>query len=174
MNDGHPAKDPTVRRGDRVLQTSQWVPLPLERTFAFFADARNLERITPPFLHFRIVTPHPIVMERGRLIDYRLRLRRLPIRWRTEITAWNPPHHFTDVQLRGPYRKWVHRHDFSAENGGTRVLDRVTYAVPGGPLINRFVVRSELDRIFAYRRQQIERLLAEDAPPDAKDRLGSP
>lgn len=144
----------------RVFATSQWVPTALDETFAFFADAWNLERITPPFLCFRIITPPPIPMRVGMLIDYRLRLRGIPVWWRTEITAWDPPRSFTDVQVRGPYRKWVHRHDFVAEDGGTRVDDTVTYAVPGGALVDRLIVRPDLDRIFGYRRSAIRRLLA--------------
>ena len=136
------------------------MPTALDETFAFFADAWNLERITPPFLRFRIITPGPIPMRVGTLIDYRLRLRGIPVRWRTEITAWDPPGSFTDVQVRGPYRTWVHRHDFAAENGGTRVDDTVSYALPGGALVDRFVVRPGLERIFEYRRNAIRELLA--------------
>ena len=137
------------------------MPTPLDETFAFFADPWNLERITPPLLGFRIVTPAPTWMGAGTLIDYRLRLRGTPVRWRTEITAWDPPRGFTDVQLRGPYRKWVHRHDFVEEDGGTRVDDTITYAVPGGALVDRLIVRPDLDRIFGYRRKAIRILLGE-------------
>ena len=144
---------------DRVFSVDQWLALPLEETFAFFSDACNLERITPPFLQFRIVTPTPIDMHPGALIDYRLRVRGLPVKWRTEITRWDPPHGFTDVQLRGPYRKWVHRHEFHPENGGTRVVDIVNYLVPGGPLIDRLIVRPEVQRIFDYRKMKIEEFL---------------
>ena len=151
--------NPRQAASDRVFAASQWVPTPLDETFAFFAEARNLERITPPFLRFRIVTPAPIAMRAGTLIDYRLRLRGIPVRWRTEITAWDPPRSFTDVQVRGPYRKWVHRHDFVEENGGTRVDDTVTYSVPGGALVDRLIVRPDLDRIFGYRRSAIRELL---------------
>lgn len=143
----------------RVFTASQRVPTALDETFAFFADAWNLERITPPILRFRIVTPAPITMRVGTLIDYRLRLRGIPVRWRTEITAWDPPRSFTDVQLRGPYRKWMHRHDFVEEDGGTRVNDTVAYAVPGGALVDRLIVRPDLDRIFGYRRRAIRELL---------------
>ena len=151
--------NPRQAASDRVFAASQWVPTPLDETFAFFAEARNLERITPPFLRFRIVTPAPIPMRVGTLIDYRLRLRGIPVRWRTEITAWDPPRSFTDMQVRGPYRKWVHRHDLVEENGGTRVDDTVTYAVPGGALVDRLIVRPDLDRIFGYRRSAIRELL---------------
>ena len=144
----------------RVFVTRPWVPTALDETFAFFADAWNLERITPPFLRFRIITPPPIPMRVETLIDYRLRLRGIPVRWRTGITASDPPRGFTDVQVLGPYRTWVHRHDFVAENGGTRVDDTVSYAVPGGAPVDRLIVRPDLDRIFEYRRNAIRELLA--------------
>lgn len=153
--------NPRQAASHRVFAASQWVPTPLDETFAFFADPWNLERITPPLLGFRIVSPAPIWMGAGTLIDYRLRLRGIPVRWRTEITAWDPPRGFTDVQLRGPYRKWVHRHDFVEEDGGTRVDDTITYAVPGGALVDRLIVRPDLDRIFGYRRKAIRILLGE-------------
>lgn len=106
-------------------------------------------------------------MRVGTLIDYRLQLRGIPVRWRTEITAWDPSRSFTDVQLRGPYRKWVHRHDFVEENGGTRVDDTVIYAVPGGALVDRLIVRPDLDRIFGYRRKAIRALLGGTGGCDA-------
>ena len=137
--------------GDSVFSVNQWVPTPLETTFAFFSDARNLERITPPFLQFLITTPTPIEMQPGTLIDYKLKVRGVSIRWRTEITAWDPPHGFTDVQLRGPYRKWVHRHDFKAQDGGTYVEDTIHYRVPGGSLVDRLIVRPDIAKIFAHR-----------------------
>ena len=98
-------KPRTPKDTDLIFTASQWLPTPLEETFAFFAEARNLERITPPFLSFRIVTPGLIEMYPGALIDYQLRVRGFPIGWQTEITAWDPPNGFTDVQLRGPYQK---------------------------------------------------------------------
>ena len=143
---------------DRALRFFQWVPSSLERTFEFFADARNLERITPPLLKFRIVTPAPIEMGVGTLIDYRLRLRGVPLRWRSEITEWDPPHAFVDEQRRGPYRKWVHEHRFREDGEGTRVEDRITYSVPGGSLIERRLVRPDLNRIFDYRQRVIAEL----------------
>ncbi|MDE2664313.1 MAG: SRPBCC family protein [Gemmatimonadota bacterium] len=144
---------------DRVFTALQWVPSPLERTFAFFSDAHNLERITPPFVNFRVLTPPPIEMRVGTLIDYRLRLHGIPIRWQSEITHWDPPHGFIDEQRRGPYRKWIHEHRFEAEDGGTRVEDHVTYAVPGGALIDRWFVRPDLERIFEYRHSAISEVL---------------
>lgn len=107
---------PFIEKLEEQLGPGMWVPTALDETFAFFADAWNLERITPPFLRFRIITPAPIPMRVGTLIDHRLRLRGIPVRWRTRITAWDPPRSFTDVQVRGPYRTWVHSHDFVAEH----------------------------------------------------------
>ncbi len=152
------AKPRTPNDTDLIFSTSQWLPAPLEETFAFFGEARNLERITPPFLRFRIMTPGAIEMRPGALIDYQLRVRGFPIHWQTEITDWNPPDSFTDVQLRGPYRKWVHQHTFCSENGGTRVEDTIHYLVPGGTLIDRLIIRPDLRRIFGYRRTKIEEL----------------
>lgn len=144
---------------DRVFTAFQWVPSPPERTFAFFSDAHNLERITPPFVKFRIVTPPPIEMRVGTRIDYRLRLHGISIRWQSEITQWDPPHGFIDEQRRGPYRKWIHEHRFRVKDGGTRVEDHVTYAVPGGALIDRWFVRPDLERIFDYRQRVIAEIL---------------
>jgi ligand-binding SRPBCC domain-containing protein len=129
-----------------------------EELFPFFADARNLERITPPWLHFEVLTPPPIEMERGALIDYRLRWRVLPIRWRTEITAWQPPYRFVDEQKRGPYRLWRHEHLFVEDRETTTMTDRVEYAVPGGRLVQRFFVKPDVERIFAHRRQVLSSL----------------
>lgn len=133
-----------------------WVARPLEVVFGFFADAGNLEAITPPWLRFEILTPRPIAMRAGALIDYRLRVRGVPLRWRTEITAWEPPHFFVDEQLRGPYRLWVHEHRFRAVRGGTAVLDHVRYRVPGGRLVSWLFVRRDVERIFAFRRQLLQ------------------
>ncbi len=148
--------------GTHVLQTDQWVPAPVGDTFAFFADAANLEAITPEFLGFRILTPLPIAMRDGALIDYQLRLGVLPVRWRTRIERWVPGREFVDVQLRGPYARWVHRHTFTPERGGTRVRDRVEYALPFAPLsepIHALAVRPLLERIFRHRHAVIARVL---------------
>jgi len=137
-----------------TISTEAWVPRPVGEVFAWFADARNLELLTPGWLRFEIVTPTPIAMGVGTLIDYRLRVHGLPMRWRSEITAWEPGRRFVDEQRRGPYRLWVHEHRFDEEDGGTRIRDRVRYAVPGGPLaplLRRLWVRRDLDRIFGHR-----------------------
>ncbi len=104
------------------------------QVFPFFADARNLEAITPPLLGFRVVTPDPIEMRVGTLIQYRLRLHGVPVYWLTSIQAWDPPHRFVDVQVRGPYGLWHHTHTFEEVDGGTLMRDTVRYAIGFGPL----------------------------------------
>lgn len=150
-----------VRRGAYLLETEQWFPKPRPEVFDFFADAGNLETITPPFLRFKIVTPRPIDMRAGQLIDYSLRLHAIPIRWRTEIESWEPPLRFVDRQLRGPYRLWHHEHTFTAIDGGTLVKDAVTYIVPGGSLVHALFVKADVRRIFEYRRKVLRELLGE-------------
>lgn len=138
------------------LTSEVLLPRSREEVFPFFADARNLERLTPPWLRFEVLTPMPIEMHRSAVIAYRLRLRGLPVRWRSEITVWEPPFRFVDEQRRGPYRLWIHEHRFEERAGETLVSDRVRYAVPGGPLlealVERLFVRPDLERVFAYRR----------------------
>ncbi len=134
-----------------TFRSELWLPRPLSDIFPFFAAAENLEVLTPPFLNFHILTPKPIVMAVGTRIQYQLKIHGIPVRWESEITGWNPPYFFSDDQLRGPYRRWHHEHTFEEKDGGTLVLDKVEYAVPGGALINRFFVAPDLRRIFAYR-----------------------
>lgn len=122
--------------------------------FPFFGDAFNLERITPAFLRFRVLTPEPIVMGVGTLIEYRLRLHGIPIRWRTRISAWEPPIRFVDEQVSGPYRRWVHEHTFEATHRGTTLArDVIDYAAPGGRVVERLLVDRDVDRIFDHRRR---------------------
>ena len=146
-------------RNTYALSTRLWVPRSRPDVFALFSDAFQLERLTPPWLNFRVLTPGPIEMQSGRLIDYQIKLHGIPIRWRTKITNWEPPHRFTDSQLRGPYRLWVHRHTFEEVDGGTLVRDRVDYLVPGGAIVNRLFVQGDLRRIFNYRHDQLPGLL---------------
>ena len=148
-------RHPTLS-GAYVLTTEQWFPVPRETAFSFFGDAANLEAITPPWLHFEVVTPRPIEMHPGQLIDYKLRLHQFPVRWRTEISGWEPSTRFIDRQLKGPYHFWVHEHTFEDHEGGTLVRDRVEYKVPGGRLIHALLVRRDLERIFMFRRQVLE------------------
>jgi ligand-binding SRPBCC domain-containing protein len=138
------------------------IDCPLAEVFEFFSDAGNLARITPASMGFEIQTPGPIVMREGTELEYRVRVRGVRIGWKSLITVWEPPHRFVDEQVRGPYKLWVHEHRF-LELGPwkTRVEDEVRYAVPGGvlePLVHRWLVRPDLERIFAYRREQMEKI----------------
>lgn len=147
-----------------TLHTELWLPRPRSEVFPFFADARNLEALTPPWLRFEVLTPGPIDLKPGALIDYRIRVHGLPIRWRTEITEWNPTYRFVDVQLRGPYTLWHHTHTFEERDGGTLCTDDVRYRPPGGALVNWLFVRRDVERIFAYRRERMLALFAPGKP----------
>lgn len=145
------------------LQSSVTLPAVLEDVFRFFAEARNLELLTPAWLKFEVLTPSPIRMLRGAKIDYRLRLRGVPLRWQSEITCWEPPSRFVDEQRRGPYRVWKHEHLFTADGSNTIAEDRVEYSVPGGSLVDRFLVRPDLERVFAYRRAKLTEIFGSKA-----------
>lgn len=145
-----------------TLERTQLICRPLEEVFAFFSDAGNLEAITPEFLHFHILTPRPIAMDAGTLIDYQIRLLGIPLNWRTQIETWEPPHRFSDVQLKGPYKLWHHTHEFVAVSDGTLMTDRVRYQMPAGPLgrvVHAVWTQRTLAKIFDYRFQKIEELL---------------
>lgn len=145
-----------------LLEREQVIPRPLEEVFAFFAAARNLERITPTWLGFHVITPEPLQMQVGTLIEYKLRLHRVPVRWLTRIERWEENRLFVDRQLRGPYKLWNHLHTFERVDGGTLVRDRVDYAIPFGPfgeLAHAAFVRRDLRRIFDYRRQAVTAML---------------
>jgi len=142
----------------REFQTELWLPLPPEQIFLFFSDAANLDAVTPPWLHFNILTPLPIAMREGALIDYRLRVRGIPLRWRTRINVWQPPQRFVDEQIRGPYRQWIHEHTFEARGGGTLARDRVRYAVPLDLVLHLLFVRPDLERIFRFRSLALQNL----------------
>ncbi len=140
------------------LERSQHLRVGLDRVFTFFAEAHNLQRITPPWLGFELLGGGPVTMGVGTLINYRLHLHRVPIRWTSRIEEWEPGRGFVDRQLRGPYRLWHHRHSFVASNGGTLVRDTVDYALPLGrlgDLAHPLFVRRDLERIFAYRHQAV-------------------
>jgi ligand-binding SRPBCC domain-containing protein len=144
-------------------RSTLWIPRPLAEVFPFFSEARNLELLTPPWLRFEVLTPEPIPMRIGTLIDYRLRVRGIPMRWRSEIAAWDPPHRFVDRQLRGPYRLWDHEHGFAERDGGTEAADHVRYAVWGGTLVDRLVVRRDVAAIFGFREQRLREIFARDS-----------
>ncbi len=137
----------------------------MDAVFPFFADTANLQRITPPALHFRILTPFPITMGVGTLIDYRLRLFGIPFGWKTRITEWDPPHRFVDEQIRGPYRLWVHTHTFQGVPEGVWMHDRVQWALPLHPMgeWSAPVIGALITWIFRYRARTIPLLLREKA-----------
>ncbi len=141
-------------RGVVQLHEESVVPASLEETFAFFSDARNLERLTPPWLNFQITTPTPVAMREGTEIDYRITLYGWPIPWRSRIDIWEPGVRFVDRQLLGPYRWWYHEHRFEQVAGGTRVIDDVEF-VPRLRWATGGLVRRDVERIFSYRREML-------------------
>lgn len=144
-----------------ILDREQWVPASLQEVFPFFADAANLQALTPEWLSFQILTPQPIAMRAGALIDYRLRWHGVPLNWKTQILVWEPPHHFEDLQLKGPYKLWHHTHRFESVSGGTRILDHVRYALPFGILgraVHAVSVRNNIEEIFRYRQEKVRDL----------------
>lgn len=177
-----------------TIDTSVVLPGSLAAVFPFFAAAENLEAITPPWLNFKILTPSPVRMQVGALIDYQIKIHGVPVRWRTRIAVWEPPYRFVDEQIKGPYRRWWHEHTFEevssgvsagasggvAGSGGPAVLakDHVEYAVPGGPLepiVHSLFVKNDVRRIFDYRQETLRKLFAggnvaaqEPAPASAR------
>jgi ligand-binding SRPBCC domain-containing protein len=143
-----------------TVETRLFLPRPLEIVFPFFADAANLETITPPWLRFKIVTPRPIAMGAGTLIEYRLQLHGVPLRWQSEITAWEPPHRFVHEQRRGPYQAWIHEHTFTESKRGCEVRDFVRYAALGGWVAERLFVGHNVRRIFEYRARRLQEIFA--------------
>jgi len=140
------------------LTTSVLLPKPRREVFSFFADAGNLEKLTPAFLNFRIVTPLPLKMEQGAQIDYRIRLHGIPIKWRTNIAVWQPDERFVDEQVRGPYRVWHHEHTFQSQGDQTLMTDVVNYRVWFAPILHPLMIKRDLTRIFRFRRDTIVNL----------------
>ena len=143
---------------NHTFQSSMRIPRRVLDVFEFFSNASNLERITPPELCFQIVTPEPIEMGEGTLIDYRLKLYGIPFRWRSRITVWDPPHRFIDIQERGPYQQWVHTHRFVGQRDGTRIMDEILYRLPLWPVGEFFypLIHHQLSRIFRFRNRAIQ------------------
>ena len=146
-----------------------WLESPRDEVFPFFSNPLNLEQITPTWLRFRIVSTLPIEMHEDVEIDYRLRIRGIPIGWRSRITTWDPPQRFVDEQVRGPYRIWIHEHRFMEESGGTLCEDNVRYVPRGGAIINSLFVEKDVQRIFAYRSEELRRIFG---PIQSRSPLG--
>ena len=145
-----------------ILRRSLTLELPRRQVFDFFADAKNLERITPPELKFHIITPSPIEIKKDALIDYRLKLRGVPLTWKTIISVWNPPFEFVDEALKSPYKQWIHKHTFTEiEENKTLIEDEVRYRLPLAPISNlaHWFVRRELNYIFDFRQQAVMEIL---------------
>jgi uncharacterized protein (TIGR01777 family) len=151
-------------QGYSELQKKCWLPFPIQEVFKFFSEASNLERITPPWLGFHILSQSTKDIKHGTTIDYRLKIHGIPILWRSEISSWNPPNEFTDIQLKGPYRIWKHTHRFSELGNGTLMEDRVLYQIPMGylgKLVAGKYVKKDIFKIFTYRNTKVIDLLSE-------------
>jgi ligand-binding SRPBCC domain-containing protein len=140
------------------FRSQLWLERPITEVFEFFSDAVNLEELTPPWLQFRVISKLPIEMREGVEIKYRLRIRGIPVRWTSKITAWDPPHRFVDEQMHGPYRVWIHEHRFAEDSNGSLCADHVQYAPLGGALMNRLFVERDIQKIFAYRSEQLQKI----------------
>lgn len=144
-----------------VLEVTTIINKPLNEVFEFFSKAENLDQLTPTELKFKILTPLPIVMKKGALIDYRIQLNGIPFNWRTEITEWEPGVKFADKQIKGPYALWHHTHTFKAIGDSTEMTDRIEYLAPGWifePIIHQLIVKSKVEAIFKYREQKLSAL----------------
>lgn len=148
---------------ERVIEVTQFVSKPRSEVFAFFSDAKNLERITPSNLSFKILKQSTPNIQEGTVFDYQLRIHGVPIKWQSQIIDWKPDQAFVDIQLKGPYAQWHHTHTFKDVNGGTQVKDRVRYQLRGGAIGDALIgwwVKKDVSRIFAYRQKVIEEVLS--------------
>ncbi len=146
-----------------IFQTEFILNAPIGEVFSFFSKAENLGLMTPNWLKFKILTPTPILIKKGCLIDYRIKILGIPVKWKTEITCWEPPHRFIDEQLKGPYKIWKHEHQFIEHNNQTKMIDRVNYQVPGwflSQIIHKFFVRNAVKNIFEFRSNVIRHLFS--------------
>ena len=144
-----------------IFEKASFIGQSPEKVFDFFSRAENLEKVTPHRLQFKILSPLPIEMRAGCIIDYQLKIYGITVSWQTEISVWEPPHRFVDLQAKGPYRKWIHEHRFEEVEGGTRMVDVVEYAVPGGwfaPMIHKLFVKKDIEAIFRFREGKYEEI----------------
>ena len=142
------------------INKTQFIEKPIEKVFDFFSKPENLEKITPKYLAFNIISSLPIKMKKGKIIDYTIRLLKFRVHWRTLITSYEPPYLFIDEQIKGPYKFWHHTHTFESKNGGVEITDKVRYAIPFGWLgwiLNFFWIRPDLEKIFNYRKDIIQK-----------------
>jgi ligand-binding SRPBCC domain-containing protein len=149
-----------------IYKSTTLIRRPLNEVFEFFSKAENLNEITPPMLRFKILSPLPIEMKKGTLIDYSIVMHGIPFKWKTKITDWNPGVSFTDEQLKGPYRVWRHQHVFAAEGEFTRMTDIVYYLSPGWifePLIEKFFIKKKVKEIFSFRELKLKQLFPENS-----------
>ena len=146
-----------------VYNQVTYINRPLSEVFEFFSKAENLNKLTPPILEFKIITPLPIKMEKGTFIDYKIKLNGISFKWKTQITAWENNHRFIDTQIKGPYKIWIHEHLFEEENGQVKMTDTVQYLSPGWflePIINKLYISKKVEEIFAYRTIELDKLFA--------------
>lgn len=142
------------------LERELWLPVARDEVFAFFSNPVNLELLTPEAMRLRILSPQPLTMRAGTLIDFAVQVHSIPMRWRSEITLWEPPLRFIDEQRRGPYGSWKHEHRFECRDGGTLIVDDVHYTlplgwIPGSGLVHSLLVQPELERVFKHRRDAL-------------------
>lgn len=145
----------------RLFKDETLIDATLEDAFDFFCKAENLERLTPDFLQFKIVTPLPVEMREGQIIDYKLKIHGISVKWQSVISEWNPPNGFVDKQIKGPYRLWIHRHTFESLGSRTRMVDEVKYLSPGfilEPIINKLFVEKDIRKIFDYRKREMSKI----------------
>lgn len=146
-----------------ILKRETYIKGKINVVFDFFSKAENLDKITPPELGFKIITPLPVEMKKGTLINYKISLNGIPFNWLTEITEWDPPYSFEDSQLKGPYKMWVHRHIFEEENDITKMTDVVKYISPGGIfefIPHNLIVKKKVEKIFDYRQKIFNELFS--------------
>ena len=154
------------REGYLNLSRQIFLNYSIDKVFDFFSDAGNLDILTPKWLNFNILTDMPISISKGTQIEYKLKYRGVPIRWTSNINEWEPPYFFIDEQIKGPYRKWIHFHNFQSKDSGTLVTDTVFYKIIGNKQIDGFldflIIKSDLDRIFDYRIKTIRTIFSKN------------